>query len=168
MRKLYTFGMLSKLLELSEEDKAVDKLIFSSAYSSLEKYLGFELEEKTYREIHDVLDGRIILDERNAAEISEIFDLDRKTSVGRYALDYDGRTVFFLPRKCEGHAVYVVYKAGFSKSSFPDDLKEALVKMFVARKMNYLNSIANNGSEEKEVFSDDIKRICNIYRRKCV
>lgn len=166
--KLYTFEMISSFLGLLEEDKAVDKLIFNSAYSSLEKYLGFELEEKTFREIHEVLDGRIILDEKNVTGISEIFDMDRKTGVGRYALDYDERTVFFLPRKCEGHAVYVVYKAGFSKSSFPADLKEVLVKMFAVMKINFLNRTANTETAEREVFTDDVKRVCNIYRRKWI
>ena len=64
------------------------------------------------------------------------------------------------------HNLLVVYKSGFNKESFPNELKEALIKIFFYKKNNLRKM--TNGEEivSDSCFMEQIKTDLNFYCRK--
>ena len=77
----------------------------------------------------------------------------------------DGRTIFFLSTQYEGHVVFLNYNSGFRPETFPADLKEAIIKMFILKKKNFLKNL-NHEETESFDFPSDVQNIIQTYKRK--
>ena len=67
----------------------------------------------------------------------------------------------------EGHVVFLNYNAGFLPLTFPADLKETIVKLFILKKKDFLKKQNEPESTTFEIPAD-IQSVINIYRRKCL
>lgn len=164
--QLIEYEDIAKLLTLDVKDKEFDQLCLDSAYTELEKYIGYPLEEKEYCEVQTVKDNRIILNSINIIEVIEIKDLETKKIIDYFTVDYENKSIYFIPPKVNEHIIFVNYNAGYTKESFPADLKEATIKLFLL-KQKTLNKLTNNEAEEtKETLPAEIKDSINHYTRK--
>lgn len=77
----------------------------------------------------------------------------------------DGRTIYFIDPKLEGHVVFLNYNAGFTQETFPADLKEVIIKLFLLKKKEFIKQ-QNNEDDYTFEIPQDILNIINIYRRK--
>lgn len=95
--------------------------------------------------------------------------LRRKKNIVKYkyfTVDYENKSLYFIPPKVNEHIIFVNYNAGYTKESFPADLKEAIIKLFLL-KQKTLNKLTNNEAEEtKETLPAEIKDSINHYTRK--
>ena len=132
----------------------------------MEQLTGYCLSERENREIHTVKDNRIILDAVCISKINQIKDLCLRQDITYFTVDYENKSVYFVPCKVEEHNLLVVYKSGFNKESFPNELKEALIKIFFYKKNNLRKM--TNGEEviSDSCFMEQIKTDINFYCRK--
>ena len=86
-----------------------------------------------------------------------------KLRVPNYVID--GRRIIFIDPKLEGHVVFLNYNAGFLEATLPSDLKEAIIKLFILKKKEFLK-LQNNLENTEFVISSDIQAIINLYGRK--
>lgn len=161
--KPFQFEELQKILELNAEEIDTDILIFNATLSFVEGLLGYQLEDKNYNEIQTVKDCQVFTDHENISEMINIIDMTTKQRVSNCVID--GRRIIFIDPKLEGHVVFLNYNAGFLESSLPSDLKEAIIKLFILKKKEFLK-LQNNPEFTEFVISSDIKSVINIYRRK--
>ena len=77
----------------------------------------------------------------------------------------DGRRIIFIDPKLKGHVVFLNYNAGFQPETLPADLKEAIVKIFLLKKQEFIKQI-NHEEETGFEIPVDIQNIINKYRRK--
>ena len=164
--QLIEYRDIADILELDAVDEKTDDFCLSAAWNALEKLTGFCLRERDNREIHTVKDNRIILDAVCISEIIQIKDLCLRQDITYFTVDYKNKSVYFVPCKVEEHNLLVVYKSGFNKESFPNELKEALIKIFFYKKNNLRKMI--NGEEVifDSSFLEQIKADINCYCRK--
>ena len=164
--QLIEYDDIAKLFTLDLKDKTFDQLCLNAAYTELEKYIGYTLEEKEYSEVQTVKDNRIILNAINIIEVIEIKDLETKKIIDFFTVDYENKSIYFIPAKTNDHIIFINYKAGFTKETLPADLKEAIIKLFFL-KQKTLNKLNNNETEEtKEALPAEIKDTINHYTRK--
>ncbi len=159
----FPFEELQKILELKDTELETDELIFNSVITSVEKQLGFSLEDKNYNELQTVRDCKVYTDYDNITEMVNIIDMNTKQRVPHCVID--GRRIFLLDTKLEGHVLFLNYNAGFLPITFPADLKETIIKLFILKKKDFLKKINNEESSEFEI-PKDIQTVINIYRRK--
>ena len=145
------------------EEIDTDILIFNATLSFVEGLLGYQLEDKNYNEIQTVKDCQVFTDHENISEMINIIDMTTKLRVPNYVID--GRRIIFIDPKLEGHVVFLNYNAGFLEATLPSDLKEAIIKLFILKKKEFLK-MQNNPEVTEFVIPSDIKSVVNIYRRK--
>lgn len=164
--QLIEYNDIADILELDIIDEKYDVFCLSAAWNDLERLIGYCLSERENREIHTVKDNRIILDSICISEIIQIEDLYLKQNITYFTVDYKNKSVYFVPCKVEEHNLLVVYKSGFNKESFPNELKEALIKIFFYKKNNLRKM--TNGEEviSDSCFMEQIKTDINFYCRK--
>lgn len=161
--KPFPFEELQKILELKDTELETDELIFNSVLTTVEKLIGFSLEDKNHNELQTVRDCKVYTDYDNITEMINIIDMNTKLRVPHCVID--GRRIFLLDTKLEGHVLFLNYNAGFLPVTFPADLKEAIIKLFILKKKDFLKNINNDESSEFEI-PKDIQTVINIYRRK--
>ena len=159
----FPFEELQKILELKDTELITDELIFNSVMTTLEKALGYPLEDKNYNEIQTVKDCQVFTDHENISEMINIIDMTTKLRVPNCVID--GRRIIFIDPKLEGHVVFLNYNAGFLESTFPADLKEATIKLFILKKKEFLK-MQNNPENTQFEIPADIQTVIKLYRRK--
>ena len=161
----FTFEELQKILELKPDEIDTDTLIFNATISYVEKVIGYKLEEKNYNELQTVKDCQVFTDHENISEMINIIDMNTKTRVLNCVID--GQRIIFIEPALEGHVVFLNYNAGFTETTFPADLKEAITKLFILKKKEFLIMQNTNESTKFEI-PEDIQSVINKYRRKCL
>ena len=159
----FPFEELQKILELKDTELITDELIFNSVLTTVEKQLGYTLEDRNYNELQTVKDCQVYTNQDNITEMVNIIDMNTKQRVPNCVID--GRRIIFIDPKLEGHVVFLNYNAGFLPLEFPADLKEAIVKLFILKKNNFIKNL-NNAEPAEFVISSDILNILNTYRKK--
>ena len=159
----FPFEELQKILELKDTELITDELIYNSVMTTLEKALGYPLEDKNYNEIQTVKDCQVFTDHENISEMINIIDMTTKLRVPNCVID--GRRIIFIDPKLEGHVVFLNYNAGFLESTFPADLKEATIKLFILKKKEFLK-MQNNPENTQFEIPADIQTVIILYRRK--
>lgn len=159
----FQFEELQKILELNADEIDTDILIFNATLSFVEKNLGFNIEEKNYNELQTIKDCKVYTEQDHITEMVNIIDMNTKERVPNCVID--GRTIYFIDPKLEGHVVFLNYNAGFTQETFPADLKEVIIKLFLLKKKEF---IKQQNNEDDCIFEipQDILNIINIYRRK--
>ena len=163
--KPFTFEELQKLLELNANEIDTDILIFNATLTHIEKLLGYSLEDKNYNESQIVKDCMVYTDHEHISEMINIIDMTTKMRVPNFVID--GQRILFIDPKLEGHVVFLNYNAGFTEDTLPADLKEAIIKLFLLKKAEFIKQI-NNEPEEGFEIPADIKSVIYMYRRKCL
>ena len=92
-----------------------------------------------------------------------IIDMNTKLHVPNCVID--GQRIILLDPKLEGHVLFLNYNAGFLEDTLPADLKEAIIKLFILKKKEFLK-VQNNPEVTEFVISSDIQAVINLYRRK--
>ena len=131
--------------------------------TNLERELGFGFEDKNYNEIQTVRDCKVYTNYDNITEMVNIIDMNTKERIPNCVID--GRTIFFLSTQYEGHVVFLNYNAGFLPEAFPADLKEAVIKMFLIKKKEFIKNINHEETEITEL-PLDVQKIIHSYKRK--
>ena len=163
--KPFTFEELQKLLELNADEIDTDILIFNATLTFIEKLLGYSLEDKNYNELQTVKDCMVFTEQEHITEMVNIIDMNTKLRVPHCVID--GRRILFIDTSLEGHVVFLNYNAGFLPLTFPTDLKEAIVKLFILKKKDFLKK-QNEPENSTFEIPTDIQSVINIYRRKCL
>ena len=161
----FPFEELQKILELKPDEIDTDTLIFNSTISYVEKLLGYTLEEKNFNELQTVKDCQVFTDHENISEMINIIDMNTKFRVPNCVID--GQRIIFIDPVLEGHVVFLNYNAGFTETTFPADLKEAITKLFILKKKEFL-ILQNTNENTKFEIPEDIQSVINVYRRKCL
>ena len=161
--KPFSFEELQKILELKDTELITDELIFNSVMTSLEKALGYSLEDKNYNEIQTVKDCQVFTNFDNITEMINIIDMNTKERVPNCVID--GRRIIFIDPKLEGHVVFLNYNAGFLPETFPADLKEIVVKLFLKKQREFYKNVNHEEIENTEIPSD-VEKIIHSYKRK--
>jgi len=159
----FPFEELQKILELKDTELITDELIFNSVMTNLERELGFGFEDKNYNEIQTVRDCKVYTNYDNITEMVNIIDMNTKERIPNCVID--GRTIFFLSTQYEEHVVFLNYNAGFLPEAFPADLKEAVIKMFLIKKKEFIKNINHEETEMTEL-PLDVQKIIHSYKRK--
>lgn len=162
---LFTYENLQNYISLNAEDENTDRMLLTSSYNTLKKILNFELEERNYTELHTVTDYKIITEQINIIEVINILDMNTKEKIEHAVVDEMTNTILFINPRIEKHVVLVNYKAVYTKETFPEELKEALIRIFIHKK-NQLNKSINIEETESENIPDDIKKNLETYKRK--
>ena len=159
----FPFEELQKILELKDTELEIDELLFTSTIFYIEKILGYPLEDHNYNELQTVRDCKVYTNQDNITEMVNIIDMNTKQRVPHCVID--GRTIFLLDTKLEGHVLFLNYNAGFLQATMPADLKEAIIKLFLLKKKEF---IKQQNHEEDCAFEipQNIQNIINIYKRK--
>ena len=161
--KPFTFEELQKILELKADEIDTDILIFNATLSYVEKLLDYSLEDRNYNEIQTVKDCMVFTEQNHITEMINIIDMTTKLRVPNCVID--GRRILFIDPKLEGHVVFLNYNAGFLPETFPADLKEAIVKLFLFKKREFLHQTNNEDIQLSEI-PQDVQNIIYLYRRK--
>ena len=159
----FTFEELQKILELKANEIDTDILIFNATLTYVENLLGYQLADKNYNELQTVKDCQVFTDHENISEMINIIDMNTKLRVPHCVID--GQRIIFIDTKLEGHVVFLNYNAGFLPLEVPADLKEAIVKLFILKKNNFIKNL-NNAEPAELAISSDILNILNTYRKK--
>lgn len=159
----FPFEELQKILDLNDTELVTDELIFNSVITTLERELGYPLEDKNYNEIQTVKDCQVFTNYDNITEMINIIDMNTKLRVPNCVID--GRRIIFIDPKLEGHVVFLNYNAGFLPETFPSDLKEALVKIFLIKQKEFYKNINHEELENTEL-PLDVQKIIHSYKRK--
>ena len=159
----FPFEELQKILELKDTELVTDELIFNSVITNLERQLGYPLEDKNYNELQTVQDCKVYTNYDNITEMVNIIDMNTKERIPNCVID--GRIIFFLSTQYEGHVVFLNYNSGFRPETFPADLKEAIIKMFILKKKNFLKNLNHEETESFDLPSD-VQNIIQTYKRK--
>lgn len=159
----FPFEELQKILELNADEIDTDNLIFNATLSFVEKNLGFNIEDKNYNELQTVKDCKVYTEQEHISEMVNIIDMNTKESVPNYVID--GRTIYFIDPKLEEHVVFLNYNAGYTADTLPSDLKEAIIKLFLLKKKEFIKQ-KNHENESSFEMPQDIQSIIYLYRRK--
>lgn len=159
----FTFEELQKILELKDTELITDEILFKSTISYIEKLLDYPLEDKNYNELQTVKDCKVYSNQDNITEMVNIIDMNTKERIPNCVIE--GRTIFFLSAKYEGHVVFINYNAGFLPETFPADLKEVIIKLFLLKKKELIKQM--NGEDETAFeLPPEIQKVINVYMRK--
>ena len=159
----FPFEELQKILELKDTELVTDELIFNSVLTNLERELDYPLEDRNYNEIQTVKDCQVFTNYDNITEMINIIDMNTKLRVPNCVID--GRRIIFIDPKLEGHVVFLNYNAGFLPETFPADLKEAVIKMFLIKRKDFYKSVNHEEIENTEL-PPDVQKIIHSYKRK--
>ena len=159
----FPFEELQKILELNADEIDTDCLIFNATLSFVEKNLGFNIEEKNYNELQTIRDCKVYTEQEHITEMVNIIDMNTKERVPNCVIA--GRTIYFIDPKLEGHVVFLNYNAGYTADTLPSDLKEAIIKLFLLKKKEF---IKQKNHEDNPCFEmpQDIQNIIHLYKRK--
>lgn len=159
----FPFEELQKILELKDTELITDELLFKSTISYIEKLLDYPLEDRNYNELQTVKDCKVYTNQDNITEMVNIIDMNTKLRVPHCVID--GRTIFLLDTKLEGHVLFLNYNAGFLPERFPADLKEVIIKIFLLKKKELIKQM--NGEDDTAFeLPAEIQKLINIYKRK--
>ena len=161
--KPFPFEELQKILELNATELTTDELIFNSTITYLERLLGYQLADKNYNELQTIRDCKIYTNQNHISEMINIIDMNTKLRIPNCVID--GRTIHFIDPKLEGHVVFLNYNAGFTEETFPADLKEVIIKLFLLKKKEFIKQ-QNNEDEAIFEIQRDIQNVIDLYRRK--
>lgn len=159
----FSFEELQKILELKDTEFEIDQLLFQSTISYIEKLIDYKLEDRNFNELQTVRDCKVYTNQDNITEMVNITDMNTKLKVPNCVID--GRTIYFIDPKLEGHVVFLNYNAGFTPESFPADLKEVIIKIFLLKKKEFIKQLNHEEDFAFEI-PDDIVSIINGYKRK--
>jgi len=159
----FPFEELQKILELNATELTTDELIFNSTITYLEKLLDYQLADKNYNELQTIKDCKVFTNQKHISEMINIIDMNTKLRVPNCVID--GRTIYFIDPKLEGHVVFLNYNAGFTEETFPADLKEVIIKLFLLKKKEFIKQ-QNNEDEASFEIPRDIQNGIALYRRK--
>lgn len=161
----FTFEELQKILELKADEIDTDILLFNASLTYVEKLLGYSLQDKNYNEIQTVKDCMVYTEQSNITEMINIIDMSTKQRVPHCVID--GRRILFIDTKLEGHVVFLNYNSGYLPETFPADLKEAIIKIFLLKKKEFIKQVNHEDDSAFEI-PQDIQSVINLYRRKCL
>ena len=159
----FPFEELQKILELNATELTTDELIFNSTITYLEKLLDYQLADKNYNELQTIRDCKVYTNQNHISEMINIIDMNTKLRVPNCVID--GRTIHFIDPKLEDHVVFLNYNAGFTEETFPADLKEVIIKLFLLKKKEFIKQ-QNNEDEASFEIQRDIQNVIDLYRRK--
>ena len=159
----FPFEELQKILELKDTELITDELIFNSVMTNLERELDYPLEDRNYNEIQTVKDCQVFTNYDNITEMINIIDMNTKLRVPNCVID--GRRIIFIDPKLEGHIVFMNYNAGFLPETFPADLKEAVIKMFLIKRKDFYKNLNHEEIQNTEL-PLDVQKIIHSYKRK--
>lgn len=159
----FPFEELQKILELKADEIDTDLLIFNATLAYVENLLGYQLADKNYNELQTVKDCQVFTVHEHISEMINIIDMTTKVRVPNCVID--GRRIIFIDPKLEGHVVFLNYNAGFTAEDFPADLKEAIIKLFMIKKKEFIKQTNNEDIQLSET-PKDIQSIIDMYRRK--
>lgn len=159
----FPFEELQKILELKDTELITDELLFNSVMTTLEKQLGFSLEDKNYNEIQTVKDHKVYTDNDNITDMVNIIDMNTKERVPNCIIN--GREIFLLSTEYENHVLFLNYNAGFTPEDFPADLKEVIIKLFLLKKKEFIKQ-QNNEDDYSFEIPQNIQVVINLYKRK--
>lgn len=159
----FPFEELQKILELNADEIDTDCLIFNATLTFVEKNLGFNIEEKNYNELQTIRDCKVYTEQDHITEMVNIIDMNTKERVPNCVID--GRTIYFIDPKLEGHVVFLNYNAGYTADTLPSDLKEAIIKLFLQKKKEFIKE-KNHEDDTSFEIPQDIQNIIQLYRRK--
>ena len=159
----FPFEELQKILELKDTELITDELLFNSVLTTLEKKLGYSLEDKNYNEIQTVKDHKVYTDNDNITEMVNIIDMNTKERIPNCIIN--GREIFLLSTEYEDHVLFLNYNAGFTPEDFPADLKEVIIKLFLLIKKEFIKT-QNHEDDYSFEIPQDVQNIINLYRRK--
>lgn len=91
----------------------------------------------------------VFTEQNHITEMINIIDMTTKLRVPNCVID--GRRILFIDPKLEGHVVFLNYNAGFLPETFPADLKEAIVKLFLFKKREFLHQTNNEDIQLSEI-----------------
>ena len=123
---------------------------------TFEELLGYTLEEKNYNELQTVKDCQVFTYHENIFEIINIIDMNTKFRVPNCVID--GQRIIFIDPALEGHVVFLNYNAGFTETTLPADLKEAITKLFIKKKKEFL-ILQNTNESTKFEIPEDIQSV---------
>lgn len=159
----FPFEELQKILELKDTELITDELLFKSTISYIEKLLDYPLEDKNYNELQTVKDCKVYTNQDNITEMVNIIDMNTKLRVPHCVID--GRRILLLDTKLEGHVLFLNYNAGFMPETFPADLKELIIKIFLLKKKDLIKQM--NGDDDLSFeLPTELQKTINIYKRK--
>ena len=159
----FPFEELQKILELKDTDLLTDELIYNSVMTTLENKVGFTFSDKNYNELQTVKDCKVYSNQDHISEMINIIDMNTKLRVPNCVID--GRTIYFIDPKLEGHVVFLNYNAGFTEETFPADLKEVIIKLFLLKKKELIKQ-QNNEEDYSFEIPQNLLNIIDIHRRK--
>ena len=159
----FPFEELQKILELKDTELIKDELIFNSVMTNLERELDYPLDDRNYNEIQTVKDCQVFTNYDNITEMINIIDMNTKLRVPNCVID--GRRIIFIDPKLEGHIVFMNYNAGFLPETFPADLKEAVIKMFLIKRKDFYKNL-NHEEIQNTKLPLDVQKIIHSYKRK--
>ena len=159
----FPFEELQKILELNATELTTDELIFNSTITYLERLLGYKLADKNYNELQTIRDCKVYTNQNHISEMINIIDMNTKLRVPNCVID--GRTIHFIDPKLEDHVVFLNYNAGFSEETFPADLKEVIIKLFLLKKKEFIKQ-QNNEDDYSFEIPQNIQVVINLYKRK--
>ena len=161
--KAISFEEVQKILELKATEIELDELVFNSTLTEVENELGYKLEDRNFNEIQTIKNMEAYLDQKNITEMINIIDMNTKERIPNCVID--GQRIIFLHHQYEGHVAFFNYNAGFTSETLPADLKEAIIKLFLIKKKEFIKQ-RNNEDLGNEVIPASIQKVMNIYRRK--
>ena len=159
----FPFEELQKILELKDTELITDELIFNSVMTNLERELDYPLDDRNYNEIQTVKDCQVFTNYDNITEMINIIDMNTKLRVPNCVID--GRRIIFIDPKLEGHVVFMNYNAGFLPETFPADLKEAVIKIFLIKRKDFYKNLNHEEIQNTEL-PLDVQKIIHSYKRK--
>lgn len=159
----FPFEELQKILELKDTELEIDELLFKSTISYVEKLLDFPFEDHNYNELQTVKDLKVFTKYDNITEMVNITDMNTKERVPNCIID--GRTIFLLSTEYEGHVLFLNYNAGFTPETMPAELKEAIIKLFLLKKKEFIKQ-QNNEDDSCYEMPVEIKNTIDAYKRK--
>lgn len=161
----FPFEELQKILELKPDEIDTDLLIFNSTLFYVENLLGYQLADKNYNELQTVKDCMVYTEQSNITEMINIIDMTTKLRVLHCVID--GRRILFIDTKLEGNVVFLNYNSGFLPETFPADLKEAIIKIFLLKKKDFIKHVNHEDDSAFEIHKD-IQSVISLYRKKCL
>lgn len=165
IKMLINIEDIAQYIELNPEEIKKDELCLKSAYNTVEKITGYELEEKEYTELQTIIDYKIILEQININEIISVTDMNTKTEIDHCVVDYKNKTVIMISPSVNLHVVLVKYSAGYTTQTLPEELKEAILKLFLYKKTQLQKTLLIEETKT-EIIPQEIKEILLPYTKK--
>ncbi|MCR5289687.1 MAG: hypothetical protein K6E51_06815 [Treponema sp.] len=138
---LLEYDYVAALLQLKKIDKPIDMRLLKDSFQDMKDYIGRTLDPEHYIETKIVHNGILILSE---LPVISIISAHAFFSIGSVAIKPDQYTVDtsingirFSSDRFNNHQVEISYTAGFRHETFPDDMKEAVLALFIKKHSMY-------------------------------